>query len=135
MRAAQIARRVGRQREREALDHAQAESRNAPEPQAGSRMVIDSSARERFGTRDGTSPRTIAPDVARVRVAAEPGHDGARGEDVDDRARRVEAAARQPLVLGHQRLEDLAEHLRIDVRAGGVATRRWRRRSARRRPR
>ena len=59
--------------------------------------------------------------VARRFIAvAQPRHDGARGQDVDDRARRVEAAGRQPLVGIHQRLEDFAEHLRIDVRAGGV---------------
>ena len=54
-------------------------------------------------------------------LRAAPFADRSSGQRVDDRLRRVEAAAGGALVAGHQRLEHFAEHFRVDVCADRVA--------------
>ena len=123
--AAKVRLRFDLERDRETLDDAKRREKeraraagrveNGDRFEASRERASVARAAHRFAADDGIQ------DVLRGGVAvAQPGHDGARGQDVDDGARRVEAAGRQPLLVRHQRLEDFAEHLRIDVRAGGI---------------
>ena len=107
----------------EALEHAQ--GREEERAGAAGRIehgnVVDARQQRERQAR-GVAGQARPQRHARLRIAvAQHFDDRPLRQNVDDRPRRIKAAALGPLVRGHQRLEDFAEHLRIDVRAGGVA--------------